>query len=463
MDELVEMIERKVLRKTWEIGAKYEVEIIGRSKEHVYVDCGDKKEGLIKLEEFIDRMGNINVVEGEKIEAYYVGTESGFRLFTTFRQGFSTLDLKKIRDAYDEGHPIEGKVLAPKKGGFEIEIGSIKCFCPRSQIGDRDESEEDLIGKNLSFKVMVFEDEGKNIVLSRKALIQEEKEKKKRELKDVLKEGAEVDGRIKKIMEMGAIVDLGGIDAFLPRSEVSWTHFKDIKEILRTDAPVKAKIKEINWDTDKIVVSIKELSSDPFMDFIEKHPIGSVSQGRVVRIEPFGVFVRLEEGIDGFAHISKLSSKRRVKDPAQAFHEGQTVKVSLVDVNLKKRKISLAILEEEDLELNYPEKGELVECQVVKSGQKGVLVEVGDGILGYIPDSELKFTGEKAKSKNYVSGTTLRAVVLEIEREKGRIILSEKKVEEFEEKEEYLKYKEKLEREMSSFGTLGELIRDRLK
>lgn len=463
MDDLKEILDKKMVRKRWEIGEKYEVEVIGRSKEYVYVDYGDKKEGLIDIKEFVDNEGNMEIIEGKKIEAYYLGTTDGFKRFTTLYHGFSTLDLKRIRDAYEGNSPIEGKVINERKGGFEIGVGSVRCFCPYSQIGEKDEPRGNLLGKILNFKVLVFEDDGKNIVLSRKVLLQEEKEQKKRELKDTIKKGSKVTGIVKRITEAGATIDLGGMEAFLPRSEISWTYVKDIRDLLTPETVIEAKVKEVDWDNERIILSIRELFPDPYAEFEKKYERGCVIEGTVSKIEPFGVFVTIEQGLEGFVHVSRLGLRRRIKDPGQFFKEGQKVEVEVLDVDLTKRRISLAIKEEADQNLPYPKVGEMVECNVIKIVQKGILVEINDGIIGYIPDSEMHFTGEKAKSKYYAVGSNLKAVVIDIDRERGRVLLSEKKVEEFEEKEAYLAYSERLKTESPSLGSLGELIKERLK
>jgi len=463
MDEFQEIVERSEVKRRWEIGEKYEVKIVGRSKEHAYVDCGDKKEGLIRIEEFIDQKGEVSLKEGETVEAYYIGTSGGFRIFTTLMHGYSTLDLKRIRDAYEEGKPIEGKVIAQKKGGFEVEIGKIRCFCPYSQIGERDELAGDFLGRTMSFKVLAFEDEGKNVVLSRRALLEEERKERIERLKEQIKEGSVITGKIKRIGTGGATIDLGGVQAYLPKSEISWTYVEEVKDFFSVGESIEAKVKEIDWENKKIVLSLKELSEDPYALFSKKYGRGSIIEGTISKVEPFGVFVSLVEGVEGFAHVSKLGKKGMVKDLSKFFKEGERLRVRILEIDLAKRKVFLQVEEETTGDIEYPEFGEKLECKVVKVLQKGLLVETPSGVLGYVPEGELNVRGEKAKSNHYKEGKNLRAIVLQVDREKGKILLSEKKVEEFEEKEAYRAYKEKVEKETSSFGRLKDLLEEKLK
>ncbi|MCS7281002.1 MAG: S1 RNA-binding domain-containing protein [Desulfobacterota bacterium] len=458
MDEIRQMVE-SVSKVRLEIGEKYTVRVTGRTKEFVYVDYGDKKEGLIKIEEFLNENGEVSVREDETLEAYYAGQVSGFKLFTILREGVSTIDLQRIKKAYETNTKVEGKVFGKMKGGFEVHVGTVKCFCPHSQMGEKDENFEDFIGRVLEFKVLSLEEDGINVVLSRKELLREKREKLKEELKDVLKENSRVKGKVKSIKENGLVVDIGGLDGFIPKSEISWSNVKNLHELFSNGEVLEVAVKEVDWESEKIILSIKELIPDPFVEFQEKYGIGDLVSGTVAKVEENGILVRLDREIFGFAPLSKLSKKRRIKDPKEFFKEGQILKVRILDVDRAKRRIFLAVEEEE--EIAYPHVGRIIECQVVKALQRGLLVETEEGILGYVPEGELSLKGEKAKSKHYLPGTKMRAAVINVEKE--RLVLSEKKVKDFEEKEAYLEYKERMEKMNQGFLRLGDLIRDKLE
>ncbi len=457
MEELKEI----KVRTNWQIGEKYELRIIGKSKEFVYVDCGDKKEGLIDAREFQE--GSFNFDEDQIIEAYYVGVFGGFRHFTTLHKGFSTLDLKRIREAYEEKRPLEGKVVKVKKGGFEVSVGSVNCFCPYSHMGEKGENPDNLVGKVFNFRVLSIGEDGGNILLSRRILLEEEREKRKGELRNGLLQGSKITGIVERITGSGAVIDLGGLKAYLPRSEVSWTYVRDMRDFLKEGMVVEAMVKEADWEKERIILSIRELTPDPLLEFAKKFEKESRASGIISKVLPSGLWVKLEGGLEGFVPLSKLGLKRKVEDLTSFFKEGEEVEVVVLDVDLGKRRILLTMKEEEPLNLPYPEIGDLVECVIQKILERGIIVETSSGIEGYIPEGELNFPGDKAKSRHYRVGMKIKGVVLDLDKKRGRLLMSEKRVEEVEERKAYETYKEKIEKEQSPLGTLGELLKETLK
>lgn len=454
MEELKEVLSRTAIRRNWKMGEKYEVEVIGASKDRIYVDCGDKIEGFIRIEEFIDENGNICVSEKERIEVYYIGLEDGLRCFTTNLLGFSTIDKMRIKEAYEKSKPVEGMVVSEKKGGFEIKVGSVSCFCPMSHIGEKGE----VIGKKFDFKVLAFERDGKNIVLSRKALLEEKKEETKRKLKESLKEGCVVCGTVEKITDSGALIDIGGLRAYLPKSEVGWSFVSDLSRFLSLGASIEAKIKEIDWEKERIILSTRELLEDPYVEFSKKYQKGSVIEATLSRILPSGIFVLLDKDVESFVPASRLPLGKKIEE----FLVGEKVKVEVLDIDLQKRRIQVAI-RKEGTEYFYPQEGEKIECEVLRILKRGILVKTSYGVCGYIPESELNMKGQKEKLKQYGVGSKVLAVVINVDSEKGKLVLSEKKVVELEEKEAYSDYEDRMRKEAGSLWSLGDLLKEKLE
>lgn len=253
----------------------------------------------------------------------------------------------QLEDAWKSGIPVEGNVVKEMKGGFEIKIaGSVRAFCPFSQMGlRREEQQTAYIGKTLSFNIIEFSEGGRNIVVSRRAILENERRNKVAALKETLKEGVKVKGIVTSIQKFGAFVDIGGIEGLLPVSEIAWTRTEKVSDILSVGQTVEVIIKKLDWDNRKFSFSLKDAMPDPWERVVEAYPIGSFHSGTVSRLAPFGAFVTLKEGVDGLIHISKLGAGRRINHPREVVKEGQTVEVKVEAVDAGQRKLSLSLAE----------------------------------------------------------------------------------------------------------------------
>ena len=327
-------------------GQEVEVDIIQISDEWVFVDAGSKSEGIIALNEFIDEEGNINVKEGDSIKAFFLSSRKSERLFTT-KLSLESTGKEFIEDAFHNGIPVQGIVEKEVKGGFEIRIaGKTRAFCPFSQMSlGRIEDTGSIVGSELTFKVTEYGEKGRNIILSHRAILEEEREEKKVELKESLEVGMTVTGTVTSIKKFGAFIDVGGIEGLIPVSEIAWGRVDDIESFLSVGQQVDVAIASLDWANDKFSFSLKEVLPDPWDSISKKFPEGSLHKGKVVRTEKFGAFVNIAPGIDGLLHISELSKGKRLNHAREAIEAGQEVEVKINGVDEEKRRLSLGMVD----------------------------------------------------------------------------------------------------------------------
>lgn len=318
------------------------------TKDWVFIDLGAKSEGYIALNEFIDDEDNITIKEGDTISAYFLSSRNNEMLFTTRLTGDTKGD-QYLEEAYHNQIPVEGLVEKEIKGGFEVKIaGSVRAFCPYSQMGlQRLENNNQFIGRHLTFKIIEYGEKGRNIVVSNRIVLEEERQKQKDALRDSLREGMTVSGEITSIRDFGAFVNIGAIEGLIPISEISWGRVEDINSLFSVGQKVDVAIKKLDWANDKYSFSLKEILPDPWQDITLKYPEGSSHIGKVARLAPFGAFVTLEPGIDGLVHISEFGKDKRINHPREILEENQAIEVKIVRIDEEKKRLSLSMISEE--------------------------------------------------------------------------------------------------------------------
>jgi small subunit ribosomal protein S1 len=329
-----------------EPGQMVEAMIVKISEEWIFLDLGGKGEGYLDRKEMVDEAGNLTVKEGDTVRAYFMSSDNNEMHFTT-KIGSGPGKQTQIEDAWRSHIPVEGTIAKEIKGGFEIKIGgSVRAFCPFSQMGiRREENQADYTGKSLSFMIVEYGEDGRNIVLSRKSILEDERRGKKQKLRTTLKEGMKIRGKVTSLQKFGAFVDIGGVEGLLPVSEIAWTRTEKVSDILSVGQEVEVIIKKLDWEQDRFSFSLKDTLPDPWDHIAETFPVGSYHTGTVSRLAPFGAFVTLKEGVDGLIHISKLGSGRRINHPREVVKEGQAVEVQVEAVDPANRKLSLALAE----------------------------------------------------------------------------------------------------------------------
>ncbi|HTP03868.1 MAG TPA: 30S ribosomal protein S1 [Nitrospirota bacterium] len=345
-ESFADMFEKSFKRQgRLEPGQMVDAEIVKISADWIFLDLGGKGEGYLDKKEMIDEAGNLTVKEGDTVRAYFISSENNEMHFTT-KIGSGPGKQSQLEDAWRNKIPVEGTIAKEMKGGFEVKIGSVRAFCPFSQTGiRREENQADYIGKSLSFKIIEFGEDGRNIVLSRRAILDDERRNKKQELRKTLQEGMKVKGKVTSIQKFGAFVDIGGIEGLLPVSEIAWGRTEKVSDILSLGQEVEVIIKKLDWDQDRFSFSLKDALPDPWDSAADAYPAGSFHIGTVSRLAPFGAFVTLREGIDGLIHISKLGAGRRINHPREVLKEGQTVEVKIEAFDRSSRKLSLSLAE----------------------------------------------------------------------------------------------------------------------
>jgi small subunit ribosomal protein S1 len=340
-------------------GQKVKARVVKISAEWIFIDLGGKSEGYLDAKEFTDQEGSLSVGEGDIVEAYFLAAENNELRFTTRITG-GEAGLYYLEDAWHNGIPVEGFVEKEIKGGFEIRIaGGLRGFCPFSQMGmQREGNPKDLLGKHLAFRITQYGERGRNIVLSNRAVLEEERQKQREEQKSLLQEGAIVKGTISSIHSFGAFVKIGSIDGLIPVSEIGWDRVEDINAVLTVGQEVEVMALKLDWEKDRLSFSLKRVLPDPW-DSIEKDfPQGSRHSGTVARLTNFGAFVSLSAGVDGLLHISKLGAGKRIRHPHEVVTKGQHVEVKVDSVDRENKRISLSLAGGEEAEGGQESEGD---------------------------------------------------------------------------------------------------------
>ncbi len=323
-------------------GDRIDAVIAGISGENVFLDIGGKSEGVMAAAELRNNEGEITARPGDTVSVFMLAGKGGEMVFTT-RVGTGQASLEEIETAFHSGIPVEGQVTTEVKGGFEVTVAHQRCFCPYSQMDIRRiEDPGEYLGRTLQFRIIEFGNDGRNIILSARALLEEERRRRQDALKESLREGDRVRGTVTSLREFGAFVDIGGIDGLIPISEMAWGQVDRVEDILTRGQEVEVMVRTIDWNSERISLSLKEAAENPWAGVPEKYPVGSIQTGRVARLVQFGAFVTLEPGIDGLLHISKLGSGRKIHHPREVLEAGQKVIIRIESVDTEKQRISLA-------------------------------------------------------------------------------------------------------------------------
>jgi small subunit ribosomal protein S1 len=327
-----------------EPGQEIKARIVKITESWIFIDLGGKSEGYLDKKELLDKEGKLTVQEGDTIHAYLLSSDNNENLFTT-RVGKGSAGRSHLKEAWRSSIPVEGNVEKEVKGGFEVIIaGQIRAFCPYSQMGlRRQDNTEQYVGQRLAFKIVEYTNNGRNIIVSNREILNQEFLKQKDALKESLQEGSIVKGTITSIRDFGAFVDIGGIEGLLPISEVGWDRVDDINKALAVGQEVEVAVLKLDWEKERFSFSLKKTLPDPWEKVAEKFSEGSCCTGKVARLTKFGAFVTLAPGVDGLVHISNLQGGKRINHPRDVLAEGQEIEVKVEGVDPDKKRISLLL------------------------------------------------------------------------------------------------------------------------
>lgn len=323
-------------------GDRVKVIVVGISGENVFVDAGGKSEGVLNAAELHDEAGELKAAVGDRLQVYFLSSRGGETTFTT-RLGSGQTTSRELEEAFNAGIPVEGTVSAEVKGGFSVMIAGQRCFCPYSQMDIRRvESADEYLDKTFTFKIMEFGSQGRNILVSARAVLEEERREKRQRLERELQPGMQISGTVTSLRDFGAFVDIGGVDGLIPIGELAWGQTERVEDVLERGQKVEVVIKSLDWERDRISLSLRETTPSPWDQAAERYAVGSLHQGKVARLAPYGAFVTLEPGIDGLVHISKLGAGRKLNHPREVLEIGQELTVQVEGVDMAQKRIALA-------------------------------------------------------------------------------------------------------------------------
>src|SRR5262245_31257451 len=345
------MFEASIKAKRHEKGQTIEGTVVAIGPEVAFVDVGGKGEATIDIDELKDADGNVEVAVGDRIRAMVLSTEGGLTLSRRLARGAATD--QQLEDAFRAGLPVEGKVEKAVKGGYEIRIGRSRGFCPFSQIDTARTEPPAHEGKVYQFRIIEYKEGGRNLVVSRRALLEEEQRANAAEARKAIVAGAVLNGRVTSVRDFGAFIDLGGgVQGLLHVSEMGWSRVSDASQIVKPGDEITVKVLRVDPivpgsdDKQKISLGLKQLSADPWLSVQDRYAVGQVLTGRVTRLTEFGAFVELEPGIEGLAHASTFPPTGRSKGWTSQVPPGTTAPFEILSVDADKKRIGIALVPE---------------------------------------------------------------------------------------------------------------------
>jgi small subunit ribosomal protein S1 len=409
--------------------------VVGVNDRSVVIDFGFKSEGIVPIEEFTEN-GELTVKRGDEVEILIKSMES--------QEGvpiLSRADAVRMRAwddlerAYREGAPVKGKVVERVKGGLRVDIDGVAAFLPGSQADTRPIRNLDVLrGQEIEAKVIKLNRKRSNVVLSRKAVLEQENEGKKTETLNNLEEGIIVEGQIKNLTDYGAFVDLGGIDGLLHVTDMSWGRLQNPSDMFKVGENVQVKVLKFDRDRERVSLGYKQLLPDPWEAVVERFPKGQRMQGKIASVTDYGAFVELEPGVEGLVHVSEMTWSKRMKHPSKLVHPGETVEVEVLGVDPKNRRISLGMKQTQPNPWEtLPERfhvGDRVHGRVRNLTDFGAFVEVEDGVDGLVHVSDISWNKRiKHPGEALKKGQEIDAVITNIDVENRRLSLSIKDTE----------------------------------
>ncbi len=409
--------------------------IVSITKDFVMVDIGYKSEGQIPIAEFTGPDGEITAQVGDQVEALLEGSETEEGPLMLSKNKASRIKVwEEISSAYHNDGTVEGTIVAKVKGGLSVDLGGILAFLPGSQVDLMPVRHTDhLIGQTTTFNVLKFNRKRRNVVLSRRSLLEKVKGDAKATLLSTLEEGKVVDGVIKNITDYGVFVDLGGLDGLLHITDLSYGRIRHPADLFKVGDTIAVKVLSFDRDKERISLGLKQLAPDPWTTVAEKFPLGSRVTGKVVSLTDYGSFIELEAGVEGLIHISEMSWTRKVRHPNQILTVGDIVEVVVLELDPQRKRISLSLKQVEPnpwevIGEKYPV-GSVIEGKIKNITDFGIFIGIDEGIDGLVHISDISWTKRfKHPSELYKKGQTVQAKVLYIDKENERFSLSIKEL-----------------------------------
>ena len=404
--------------------------IVQVNPDSVVVDVGGKSEGVIPLSEFVGALGEEGIKVGDQFDVLIERTENESGLISLSKE---KADRQKIWNALEEGAVVDGRIISRIKGGLSVDIG-VNAFLPGSQVDLRPVRNLDkMLGETYQFKIIKLNKRRGNIVLSRRVLLEDQRENQRSDTLKTLEENQVIEGVVKNLTDYGAFIDLGGIDGLLHITDMSWGRVNHPSDILAVGDKINVKVLKFDREKERVSLGLKQIAPDPWLDVEAKYPVGNRITGKVVSLTDYGAFVELEEGVEGLIHVSEMSWTKRIKHPNKVLNIGDDVESVVLALDIPNRRISLGLKQVESnpwevIGEKFPI-GTIIEGQVKNITDFGIFVGVDEGIDGLVHISDLSWTKRiKHPSEIYKKGDLVKAVVLNIDRENERFSLGVKQL-----------------------------------
>jgi small subunit ribosomal protein S1 len=468
-EDFAAMFEASLQAKRVDRGQTLEGRIVAIGPEVAFVDVGGKGEATIDIAELKDADGHLEVAVGDRIQAMVVSTAGGLTLSRKLARGAATE--RQLEDAFQTGLPVEGKVERAVKGGYEVRIARQRAFCPISQIDTLRTDPSVHEGRVYAFRIIEYKEGGKNLVVSRRALLEEEQRASAAEVRRRVIAGAVMTGRVTSVREFGAFVDLGGgVQGLLHVSEMGWSRVSDTSQVVKPGEEITVKVLRVDADTQKISLGLKQLTADPWSRVGETYEIGQVRTCRVTRLAEFGAFVELEPGVEGLAHASTFAPTGRSEGWSTSIAAEMTGAFEILSIDLEKKRIGIALVPEGSARAGGTAPspsgivpGARLTGKVERHEKFGVFVFLAPGRTGLVPLSETGVAKEGDVSRAFPVGADVEVVVLEVDPSGRRIRLSVKAVLDAREAEQLREYTQREDVAPEGFGSLADKLRGALK
>ncbi len=431
-----ELFEKSIIGAQFYPGAIINATVIGIDDNYVMLNAGLKSEGLVALEEFKDKNGDVEINVGDIVEVALDSVEDGYGETLLSREKAKRLEAwRKLSKSHENNETVIGLISGKVKGGFTVEIGTIRAFLPGSLVDVRPVRDPSYLeGKELEFKVIKMDLKRNNIVVSRRAVVEEESSADRHALLASLHDGQELNGVVKNLTDYGAFIDLGGIDGLLHITDISWKRVKHPGDMLTVGQDVKVKVLSFDSERNRVSLGMKQLGNDPWVDLVERYPIGRRLEGKVTNITDYGCFVEIEEGVEGLVHMSEMDWTNKNVHPSKVVTMGDVVAVMVLEIDEDRRRISLGMKQC----LGNPwqtfsqahTKGQKVSGKIRSITDFGIFIGLEGEIDGLVHLSDISWTvaGEEAV-KQFKKGQELEAVILAIDSARERISLGLKQLE----------------------------------
>jgi len=408
--------------------------VVGVVDDHVLVDIGDKAESYIPLSEFRTEGEEQEIKIGDTFEVFVEKRKEEGGLLLSREKAIGIKVWEEIAKIQADDGTIDGRIENRVKGGMSVDIG-VPAFLPYSQIDLRPVKDLDaLIGQTFPFKILKFNRKRNNVVISRRAILEEDRAKMRADMRTSLEEGMIVKGAVTNITDYGLFIDLGGMDGLCHITDLSWGRVSHPAKLYKVGDEIDVKILKYDQESDRVSLGIKQLRPDPWATVSERYPIGSKTIGKVVSITDYGVFIELEEGVEGLIHISEMTWSKKPRHPSKLVAVGEEIEVMVLNIETETKRISLGMkqLNPNPWDLvseNYPV-GSIIEGKIKNITDFGIFIGIEEGIDGLIHVSDLSWTERiKHPTEKYAKGDTIQAVVLKIDRENERFSLGIKQLE----------------------------------